>query len=81
MDFLNHLEYHFISLEIGGKSIVLKIAEINIPIMEIVIIWLVRIGKLKDKTETLNFCPPKNAALRLAYSRQMAKVAPHTQKA
>ena len=60
VDFLNHLKYHFISLGTEGKSIVLKIAETNIPSMETVIIWLVKIGKLKDKTEKLNFCPPKS---------------------
>ena len=44
----------------GGKSIVLKIAEIIIPNKEIVIILLVKIGKLKDRTVRLKFRPPKN---------------------
>src|SRR5258706_13018937 len=44
---------------IGGKSIVLKTAEITIPIKETVITLLVKIGKLKDKTVKLNFSPPK----------------------
>ena len=44
----------------GGKSTVLKIADTIIPSIETVIIWLVKIGRLKDKTEKLNFDPPKS---------------------
>ena len=45
-------------LGIGGNSIVLKMAETNMPAMETVIILPVKIGKLKDKTVKLNFEPP-----------------------
>ena len=38
----------------------LKIAETIIPTKEIVIILLVRIGRLKESTVKLNFSPPKN---------------------
>ena len=38
----------------------LRIADTNIPNIEIVIIRLVKIGRLKDKTEKLNFWPPKS---------------------
>jgi predicted ribonuclease YlaK len=54
VDFLNHLTYHLYSFGTGGKSQVLKIADTNIPTIETVIIWPVKIGKLKDKTEKLN---------------------------
>ena len=60
VDFLKYLTYHFISRGTGGKSIVLKIADTNIPTIETVIIWLVKIGRLKDKTVKLNFWPPKS---------------------
>ena len=44
----------------GGKSIVLKTAETIIPTKETVIILLVKIGRLKERTVKLNFSPPKN---------------------
>src|SRR3989344_3491529 len=44
---------------IGGRSMVLKTAETTIPIREIVITLLVKIGKLKDKIVRLNLPPPK----------------------
>lgn len=59
VDFLNQREYHFKSFGTGGKSIVLKIADINMPTIETVIICEVKMGKLKDRTVKLNFCPPR----------------------
>ena len=59
VDFLYNFKYSFIFLGTGGRSAVLKIAEIIIPAIEIVIIFEVKIGKLNDKIEKLNFDPPK----------------------
>ena len=39
MDFLNHRKYHFIFFGTGGRSIVLKIADTNIPTIDTVMIW------------------------------------------
>ena len=53
----------------------LRIAEINIPTMEIVIILEVKIGKLKDKTVKLNFCPPKTIGNQPKINNKSAAVA------
>ena len=70
-----YLMYHFIVFGTGGKSIVLKIADTNIPTIETVIIWLVKIGKLKDKTEKLNFCPPSQIGSQPSKNNKSAAVA------
>ena len=54
---------------------VLKIAETNIPIIEIVIICEVKIGRLKDKTEKLNFEPPKSIGSQPSKNNKSAAVA------
>ena len=43
----------------GGKIKKLIIEEISIPAIDIVIIFLVTLGKLYDKRVILNFSPPK----------------------
>ena len=59
----------------GGKSMVLKIAETSIPIIEIVIILPVNMGRLKDKIVKLNFWPPKNIGSQPSINKSNAAVA------
>lgn len=66
---------HFISFGKGGKSMVLKIAEINIPAIEMVIILPVSIGKLNDKTVKLNFVPPNKIGNQPKINKSKAAVA------
>src|SRR3989344_2952758 len=60
---------------IGGKSIVLKIADTNIPNIEIVNILEVKIGRLKDKTVKLKLFPPKRIGSHPSKNSKRAAVA------
>ena len=75
VDFLYHLICHFISFGIGGKSIVLKIAETIIPTIEIVIILPVKIGRLNDKTVKLKLFPPSKIGSQPSKNSKRAAVA------
>ena len=53
----------------------LKMAEIIIPIKEMVIILPVKIGKLNDKIEKLNLFPPKKSGSQPSIKSNSAAVA------
>ena len=54
---------------------VLKIAETNIPIKEMVMILLVSAGKLNDKIDRLKLLPPKNMGNHPRMKSKIAAVA------
>src|SRR3989344_6021260 len=64
-----------ISFGNGGRRMVLKIAEIIIPDIDRVIIRLVKMGKLNDKTVKLNFSPPNNIGSQPNKNNKRAAVA------
>ena len=62
-------------LGIGAKINVLKMAEINIPTKEMVIIRPVKMGKLNDKIVKLNLAPPKKIGSQPKMNNKSAPVA------
>src|SRR3989344_9461636 len=68
--------FHLLTvLGTGGSNIMLKMADIIIPSKEMVIMRLVRMGKLNDKIVKLNLFPPKNSGSQPKTNSSKAAVA------
>src|SRR5665213_1842619 len=76
---LRSLSHQTMSFGMGGNRMVLNTADTNMPSMEMVIMRLVKMGKLNDRTVKLNCFPPSKMGSQPNRNSNRAAVA-HDQK-